>query len=550
MSNQNEDDKILYIPICPVCKEIASIDYKYSFNFELVCAICQKDTLLSIEKIEYKKINEINNYLYDILNSIKDNKKLVLNKVASIKTKLNYIYLTIIRNMYPGSYEKKFFSLNFNEYNDQIEKLELLNKPSDLSLDDHSEIINLLTKIYYFHFLYKSIIKIYEKTGINIFINQKNDFPLSKYNGDQILLKFKIPYLLDSLYNSHIKDKMRHYLLSKKIYKYLDNKEYYDNAKCFSIFVLPILKYIVIGYKIEKKSDSYFIFYDYQMNKLFDFFCNIYPDNILIRDLPDGTILISENDEFSIYSLKKDDGNTKFELIQKIDIENNYQIGIPVDGITSKFLIIEHNKGITLFEKLNKLLIKKIEFNNIKQIINKDKKNAKMKGLFLNDNLLIIYYKINDTIIFEEKDMSGNYEDIKKYSHNLLDGGGHIDIIKLNLTYLLINDNRYYIYFYNYELKQIETIFKFETDSKFIFSRINQNLIFIKDNKININKLNNETLEVEEIKEMNLPNVFQNINIGLNCVYSKNKLIYSISCLIYDESDDCEKNIVKLFTAD
>ena len=243
------------------------------------------------------------------------------------------------------------------------------------------------------------------------------------------------------------------------------------------------------------------------MKKLFNFkynICYIYDDNyILIRDLTDGKILISENPQLSIYLLKKE-GNAKFELIQKIFLDNYSKIKISIDGITKNLLIIEYSKG---FEKKTDLLVKKVEFSNKKEIF--------IKGLFINDNSLIIYYKNDYILKFEEIDMNGNCQDIKKYSHNLLNW-----------------------------------IDEFEKNSKFIFSWINQNLIFVKDNKININKINIKTLEVEEIKEIKIPNVFQKINKGINCLYSKNKLIYIISCLIYNESEDSEKNIVKLFITD
>ena len=173
--------------------------------------------------------------------------------------------------------------------------------------------------------------------------------------------------------------------------------------------------------------------------------------------------------------------------------------------------------------------------------------------MFLNDNLLITYYKDNDLsnlIIFEEKDINENCKEIKQYTckHNLFNYEDYFDLIKLNSTYIIINDDNY-IYFFNYELKQFETIIQLEPKSKFIFSRINQDLIFIKDNIIKINKLNIKTFEVENIKEINIPNVFENFGT-INCVYSAGKLIYSISCLIYNESDDDYKNIAKLFIID
>lgn len=109
MSNQSEEDKILYFPICPECNEIASIDYKNTFNIELVCGLCESNTLISIENIKYKKINKINKNLYNILNTIKDDKKIVVNKVISIITKLNYIYLSIIKTMYRNNFKKCVF---------------------------------------------------------------------------------------------------------------------------------------------------------------------------------------------------------------------------------------------------------------------------------------------------------------------------------------------------------------------------------------------------------------------------------------------------------
>ena len=191
--------------------------------------------------------------------------------------------------------------------------------------------------------------------------------------------------------------------------------------------------------------------------------------------------------------------------------------------------------------------------NQKKELYNQKKKikrnNKIIKGLFLNDNLFIIAYKKNKTLIFEEEDFSGNCKDIKKYNCKLFDYNYNFGIIKLNSTYLLLSDD-HYIYFFNYELKQIETILQLEPNSQSIFSRINKNLIFIKDNIININKLNLETLELEKIKEINIPNAFKNINKNIYCVYLANKFIYSISCVVYNESDDDFKNISKLFIID
>jgi hypothetical protein len=285
------------------------------------------------------------------------------------------------------------------------------------------------------------------------------------------------------------------------------------------------------------------------MKKIFHFECNIFPEDILIRELTDGEILISEDFEFSIY-LKKEK-NDKFEFIQKIDVNNCDTVRIPIDGITHNYFIIEKDYTITIFEKKTNLLNQKKELYNKKYII--DSKNSNIKGLFLNDNLLITYYKDNDLsnlIIFEEKDINENCKDIKQYTckHKLFNYEDYFDLIKLNSTYLLINDDNY-LYFFNYELKQFETIIQLEPNSKFIFSRINQDLIFIKDNIIKINKLNIKTFEVENIKEINIPNVFENFG-NINCVYSEGKLIYSISCLIYNESDDEYKNIAKLFIID
>ena len=66
-------------------------------------------------------------------------------------------------------------------------------------------------------------------------------------------MKFKIPFLLNEICSSSyyykIKDKITNFFLSKNIYKYLDNKEYFVNITYFSIFTLPILKFIVLGYK-------------------------------------------------------------------------------------------------------------------------------------------------------------------------------------------------------------------------------------------------------------------------------------------------------------
>ena len=548
--NNQEDDEILYFPICPECNEIVSIDYKNSFNITLVCGVCKNNTLMSIENIKYKKINEINNNLNDILNTIKDNKKLVLNKVISIKTKLNYIFLSIIKTMYSRYYNKKIFSLNSNKHNNQLEKLNSLKNPSVLSYDDNLELISLLRQIYYFHFLYKSIIKIYEKTGINIFINQGCGLEFKPLlDEEDIILKFKIPLLLNSICNSSyyngIKDEISNYLNSQKIYKYLENKEYFDNVICFSIFILPVLKYIVIAYK-KPKLKSNFDFYDYQMEKKFNFKCDFYQDNILIRDLTDGKILISEFSKFSIYLKKKE--NNELEFIQEIDFDNTRYVNIPVDGITHNYFIIEDKfEGITIFEKKANFLNQKEELYIKKKNIKSNNKN--IKGLFLNDNLLITSYKENNSITFEEKDIRGNCKGIKKYSFNLIKYNNYYKIIKVNLIYLLICDN-YYIYFFNYELKQIETILELEPKSKCIFSRINQNLIFVKDNKININKLNIKTLELEKIKEINIPNVFKNCPKDINCVYSANKLIYNISCKTYNKLYEDYRNIAKLFIID
>ena len=552
MSNQNEEDKILYFPICPECNEIVSIDYNNTFNIELVCGICESNTLISIENIKYKKINKINKNLYNILNTIKDDKKIVVNKVISILTKLNYIYLSIIRTMYRSNYKKMCFSLNSNEHNDKLEELSSLKKPSDLSYNDHLEIINLLRKIYYFRFLYKSIIEIYQKTGINIFINQEsgiNSSPWEDY--EDIILKFKIPKLLNSLcdstYGCGIKDEILNFLESKKINKYLENKEYFDKVICFSIFILPVLKYIVIAYK-KDESYLFFDFYDYQMKKIFNFECSVslYIYKIVIRDLTEGKILISQNSKFSIY-LKKEKNN-KLEFIQEINFDNYRNFNIPMDGITHKYFFIEENfKEITIFEKKTNLLNQKKELYNQKKKIKRNNKN--IKGLFLNDNLLIIAHKEYNTLKFEEEDISGNNKDIKKYNCKLFEYNDSFGIIKLNSTYLLLSDD-HYIYFFNYELKQIETILQLEPNSQFIFSSINQNLIFIKDNIININKLNFDTLELEKIKEINIPNAFKNIDKNIYCVYLGNKFIYSISCVVYNESDDHFKNISKLFIID
>ena len=359
MNNQSEEGKILYFPICPKCNEIVSIEYNKAFNFKLVCGICKSNTLLSIEEIKYKTINEMNNNIHNILNTMKDNKKIAVNKVIPILTKLNYISLTIIRTMYRRYYNKKLFSLNSYIYYNQLENYYSFKKPLDLTYDEHLELIKLLRKIYYFHFLYKSIIKIYEKTGINIFISQEHY---------ELIWEFKIPLLLNSIcisyYYNNIKYKLWHFLKSKKIYKYLENKEYYDNVISFSIFNLPILKYIVIAYKTHQQSDSYFDFYDYQKKKIFHFECNIIPENILIRGLTDGKILISEEWAFSIY-LKKEK-NDKFEFIQKIDVNNCDTVRIPIDGITHNFFIIEKDYRITIFEKKTNLLNPKKELYNKK----------------------------------------------------------------------------------------------------------------------------------------------------------------------------------------
>ena len=319
-----------------------------------MCGICESNTLILIENIKYKKINKINKNLYNILNTIKDDKKIVVNKVISIITKLNYIYLSIIKTMYRNNYKKMCFSLNSNEHNDKLEELSSLKKPSDLSYNDHLEIINLLRKIYYFRFLYKSIIEIYQKTRINIFINQEsgiNSPSLQDY--EDIILKFKIPKLLNSLcdstYHYRIKDEISSFLASKKINKYLENKEYFDNATCFSIFILPVLKYIVIAYT-KDECHLFFDFYDYQMKKIFNFECDVFLHiyNIVIRDLTEGKILISENSTFSIY-LKKEENN-KLEFIQEINFDNDRNFNIPMDGITHKYFFIEEDlKEITIF---------------------------------------------------------------------------------------------------------------------------------------------------------------------------------------------------------
>lgn len=280
--------------------------------------------------------------------------------------------------------------------------------------------------------------------------------------------------------------------------------------------------------------------------KNINFESSIYPDNILIRDLTDGKILISKGFKFSIY-LKKEENNN-LEFIQEIDFDNTRDVKIPEDGITHNYFIIEDDfKGITIFEKITNLLNQKEELYNQKKKIKRNNKN--IKGIFLNDNLLIISYKKYNTITFEEEDINGNCNDIKKYNCKLFKYIDYFDIIKLNSIYLLISDN-YYIYFFNYELKQIEIILELKPNSIFIFSRINQNLIFVKDNIININKLNIQALEVEKIREINIPDVFKNKAKYINCIYLTNKLIYSIACITYNQSDDDYKNIAKLFIID
>ena len=114
--------------------------------------------------------------------------------------------------MYPNV-NKKTFSLDSNEHNESLIKLDSLQKPSNLSHEEHIYLVDILRKIYYYYFLYKSIIKIYEKTGINIYINEEEDY-------EEIILKFKMPPLLNSFISSSywgsIKNPIMLYLESKK----------------------------------------------------------------------------------------------------------------------------------------------------------------------------------------------------------------------------------------------------------------------------------------------------------------------------------------------
>lgn len=62
-------------------------------------------------------------------------------------------------------------------------------------------------------------------------------------------------------------------------------------------------------------------------------------------------------------------------------------------------------------KKKTNLLNQKEELYNQKKKIKRN--NKIIKGLFLNDNLFIIAYKKNRTLIFEEEDFSGNVKILK-----------------------------------------------------------------------------------------------------------------------------------------
>ena len=108
--------------------------------------------------------------------------------------------------------------------------------------------------------------------------------------------------------------------------------------------------------------------------KIFNFECDVFLHiyNIVIRDLTEGKILISENSTFSIY-LKKEENN-KLEFIQEINFDNDRNFNIPMDGITHKYFFIEEDlKEITIFEKKQICWIKKKNFivkrKKLKEII-------------------------------------------------------------------------------------------------------------------------------------------------------------------------------------
>ena len=550
MKIQKEENNILNFPICPQCNEIVCIYPDCSFNIKLICEYCNSNELLSVEEIEYEKISEININFNHIIKSFKNNKKIVLNKVISITTKLNYIYLAIIKKMYPNV-NKKTFSLDSNEHNESLIKLDSLKKPSNLSHEEHIYLVDILRKIYFYHFLYKSIIKIYEKTGINIYINEEEDY-------EEIILKFKMPPLLNSFISSSywgsIKNSIMLYLESKKIKKYLkkENKYVYENINGFSIFILPIHKYIVIGYDISDKYKAKvkYIFYDNQMKELFSSYidiCQYGGISILMRELKDGNIIISDNSGFSIYSLNEKKNKHILLPIQKLDnIDNTKDTKIPNDGIINNFFVVEEYNKIIIFEKKNSL-VQKVKYS-IKQIITK--KNENVKSLFLNEKELLLYYKIEQEIIFDEYDINGISEDYKTYKlkNKLLKWiDEFINVNKINERYLMINDKSY-IYFFNYELKQIENIIDIKSDNFMFFSRNHQNIniTLVQDNIINIYKLNNKSLELEFIKKINIPSAFQKLDIDIKFLIYGNKIVFSVICLIYNELD-LENRISKLF---
>lgn len=122
-----------------------------------------------------------------------------------------------------------------------------------------------------------------------------------------------------------------------------------------------------------------------------------------------------------------------------------------------------------------------------------------------------------------------------------------INVNKINERYLMINDKSY-IYFFNYELKQIENIIDIKSDDFMFFSvgHQNINITLVQDNIINIYKLNNKSLELEFIKKINIPSAFQKLDIDIKFLIYGNKIVFSVICLIYNELD-LENRIAKLF---
>ena len=269
--------------------------------------------------------------------------------------------------------------------------------------------------------------------------------------------------------------------------------------------------------------------------------------SILMRELKDGNIIISDNSGFSIYSLNEKKNKHILLPIQKLDnIDNTKDTKIPNDGIINNFFVVEEYNKIIIFEKKNSL-VQKVKYS-IKQIITK--KNENVKSLFLNEKELLLYYKIEQEIIFDEYDINGISENYKTYKlkNKLLKWiDEFINVNKINERYLMINDKSY-IYFFNYELKQIENIIDIKSDDFMFFSvgHQNINITLVQDNIINIYKLNNKSLELEFIKKINIPSAFQKLDIDIKFLIYGNKIVFSVICLIYNELD-LENRIAKLF---